>query len=75
MFPGCGIPQSPLFSSTDVGPGMKDNRTVPAVTVGQPSLPPHLQMVVRFAETLLAHQAHKWFQLPITAVGKGNEKE
>lgn len=65
VFPGCGIPHSPLFGSVDLVPRMKDSGIVPPVTVVQPSLPPHLEMVVRFAATLLAHQTHKWFQLPI----------
>lgn len=41
-FPGCGIPHSPFFGSTDVVPGMKDNRIVPPVTIVQSSLSPSL---------------------------------
>lgn len=73
VFPGCGIADSPLVGSTDV-PGMKDSRIVPPVTVVQSSLPPHMEIVVRFAKTLLAHQAQKWFQLPITALGRGRRR-
>lgn len=54
MFPGCGIPDPSLSGSTDVAPGMKDSRIVPPATVVQilqPSLPPHLEIVVRSAET------------------------